>query len=230
MTIALVPGAHAAAQASSGSLPVVTSGINTSGATLLVVSLSTNFNTDLTDLADNYSNTWTELTTYTPSGSNTRTRLYFASPTGAQVGSGHTFTGNPNSNGQYAGIAVSAYSGVLSSGAYDQDSGGIDVANTTCSAAAFTPTNDNELIVSGFIVNPSATGEAIGGGFTKTDYMPEATGVAYAVGMGYLIQTTKTSVAATWTWSTTKQAAVTQAAFIAAAGGGGDLPWAQSCL
>jgi len=214
MAIALVPGANAAAQSSNGTAIATTSAIDTTGATLLVVSLTTDIQAGIADFSDSKSNTWTALTDRT--GTNTLNRIaYCANPT---VGSGHTFSYGNGFDTHYWGIAAAGFSGVTTSTPFDQESGTTATGTTSITAPSFTPTNDNELVVSGLSTWVAATSISGGGGFTVTDVLPAVAGKE-AVGLEYLIQTTKASAAASWSWTSSDNSAVSQAAFIAAAAG-----------
>lgn len=130
------------AAASSNGSSVTTAGVDTTGANLIIVALSSNTANLEPTLSDSNSNAWTGLTAY--AGSGCRIRLFYTyAPV---VGAAHTFTAS--------GVAVSvpsihvmAFDGAASS-PFDQENGANAASGTTLSTGSVTPTQDNEIIVS----------------------------------------------------------------------------------
>ena len=208
MTIALV--ANTGAGSGDGN-SVTTSGIDTTGATLIV--LAVNAFADPAGsgtLSDSKGNTWTGLTTYN-SFSALFIRLYYcASPT---VGSGHTFTWA--STGQNPGICVQAYSGAATSSPLDQQSG----ASGDNQPGSVTPSENNEVLVTALTIFGSVS--SVDSGFTISDSF---VGTAFATDMGiaYKIQTTAGAENVTWNGGAGEStSACNIATFKAAAAAGG---------
>jgi len=201
--------------ATSGS--VTSPAINTTGATLLVVTAncfvcySTNSTTAPTD---NKSNTTRWLVTgLFNAGSNFGNTMiwYFWNP---NVGAGHTITWNAGGT-TFAGVTFAAYSGVqISSNPLDQVSAGSAGAATTCSPGSITPSSSTELIVtvlspgsltSSYLINSSFT---ISGtiAFNSSVNFPEATAYRLA----------SAAVNPQWSWTGSQAAPCTMASFFQA--------------
>jgi hypothetical protein len=209
MAIALVTSVLAQAATSAG--------INTTGATLLVIAQS-----GQDDIAptDSRSNTWTACTNEVAGGFGNDTRTYFAvNPT---VGSGHTFT----PGGTLASIVASAWSGANTSSPKDQESTGTDALNPQ--PGSVTPTEDNEVIIVNFggIHSGACT---IDGGFTIAQQGAVLGGNYYAGGLAYLIQTTA-AAANPNIGNTGGSATAISATFKVAGAGGATLRWAPTML
>lgn len=86
------------------------SAINTSGATLVVVVISSYGSSTAPVLTDSKGNSWTQLVEQ--SNASNRCNVYYAYDTG-KVGSSHTFT--LTQNGSYCSVCVAAYSGTRTS-------------------------------------------------------------------------------------------------------------------
>lgn len=223
MAIALVTGAHAIAQGNAGVVPV-TSVIDTSGASLLVLAVSSVDNLAAAAPQDSKSNTWNALALQGIAGGSPQCKLYYA--TGAiSVGSGHTFTTAGGVN-EYACLSVAAFSGVVTSSPLDAQNGttGSVSGLSSLQPGSITPTNAGELLVTTTVINSaSITGISLTDGsnsITLSDWAYQNAGVAYSGGLGYEIQTTAAASNPTWSWSSaTSGASAAIAAFIAAAGG-----------
>ena len=221
MAIALV--ANTIAQ-STGTGSVTTSGINTTGASLIVVGFAGYVDSPFGTLTDSNGNTWTPLTTYQASGDTKwKVKLYYAeNPT---VGSGHTFTWTSTFN--YPSISVAAFSGAKTSTVFDVENGGTVASGTTLATGSVTPSEDNELLVSILGHNDTVT-ISIDGSFTISDQVSKSVGHAIGLAMAYKIQTSLGAENPTWTNSATFSASDPGMAAIAtfkavAAGGGGSI-------
>ncbi len=186
MAIAVV--AHTAKAAAS---PAVTSAIDTTGATLLVVA-STSFNTTGA-LTDSKNNTWTQLTIRT-NGVLSCKGWYCANPI---VGSGHTFTLTLATD--IPSIEVIAFSGAKTSSPLDQQTGATGSGNTG-QGGSLTPSANNCVMISmraSTFANPAPT---IDLSYTITDSNPAGTPTgAHCGAIAYLIQTTAAAKNPTWT-------------------------------
>ncbi len=182
---------------------VTTTTINTTGATLLVVTIS-DYQAALAQAvpSDSKMNTWTSLTTYNADLSVRVTTSYVANPT---VGTLHTFTATGSV--AYPSICVASFSGVVSMSPLDQQHGqGGVAAATTLQPGSITPSQNNELVITGLAFDTSGT-VSIDSGFTitdQTDYMP---GAAFGAALAYIVQTTAGAVNPTWTFAMANAAA-----------------------
>src|SRR5262245_1159834 len=141
MAITLV--AHVAAQ-STNQNTVTTAGIDTTNASLLVVCVVQG-STANDGISDSKGNTWTVGADSTANG--LRARFYFvASPT---VGTGHTFT--LSDSGSFPTIFAAAFSGALAASPKDQQNGTGGLTLTTLQPGSITPTQDNEVLVTGVL-------------------------------------------------------------------------------
>lgn len=197
---------------STGGNAVTSDAIDTTGANLLVVSVSA-YSVTPGSITDSKGNTWTALTASTSTTS--RERLFYCVPT--SVGSGHTFT--YSQSGTFPVIGVRAFSGAHATPLDQQAAGGSTGSGTSLQPGSLTPPGDGYLFVSGIIHGETGgTALLINSGFTSV-------GVNYsssnniAGGMGYLIQTSAAAVNPTWSWTSTQRAAAVMATFVPAAGG-----------
>lgn len=186
-----------------------TSSIDTTGANLIAVSLST-YSSNRT-LTDSKGNTWTPLTN--KDGSNCHSQLFYCfNPT---VGSGHTFTVS-SAVPIYATICVQAWSGADTS-PFDVENGAIAASGPTLQTGSVTPSQNNDLIVSGLCSYTGTGVHSIDSSFSVSNYKQFANGVNLGGGMGYLVQATAGAVNPMWSWTGTAQASATIATFKAAA-------------
>ncbi len=181
-------------------------GIDTTGATLLVIVQSAV--SGMSAPSDSKGNTWTKLTEQ--GGSGVTAIYYAANPT---VGTGHTFT----QGGTAGSLAVAAFSGALTVAPFDQQSGAAWDGSSPDAAGSVTPSENNELVIAG--AGSSFTGPSIDGGFTIAQYTDFVGGTNYGSALAYLIQTTAT--AANPSWTTTGGCAPVCATFKSSGGGGG---------
>lgn len=173
---------------------VTSSGIDTTGATLLVAVMG--YGTGATpSFTDSKGNTWTAWTNQ--AGGVTSAKTYRCFPT--TVGAGHTFTGT--ATGGAPSIIVAAFSGFTSAGTEQGTNGG---SSTTFAAGSVTPAGDNYLVVAtvadGYTSNPTAS---IDGGFTIIQDQPFTAATYFGTAMAYLIQTSAAAANPTWTFSGT---------------------------
>lgn len=192
------------------SSPATTASCNTTGATLLVVSIAyTNLSATYT-ISDSKSNTWTCLTAKSQVGDGGTQLCYAFSPT---VGTSHTFSvAISPSTSQRATIGAMAFNNTLSgSGVFDQQTGGTG-ASTTCAAGSLTPAVAGELFVTGLTGNGlSATSLTINSSYTiPTGGTNTAT---WDSGMAYFVDSTTTAQNPTWTIAGDSILSCTHAAF-----------------
>lgn len=190
-------------------------GVDTTGATLLVVSVSWYGSSARPTLTDSKSNTWVALTEqkFSVAGN---VLFYCKNPT---AGSGHTFTLSGSSI--YSCGQMEAFSGTNTSAPFDVESGATSSA-FSLATGSITPTVDGCVIVAGLSAGDGTAGYSIGSGFTVTDAYNHNPSAAEGGAAAYLIQTTAAAVNPTWSASTPGSSpgvAATIAAFKPATGG-----------
>lgn len=198
------------ANTSCGAATTCTTGaINTTGATLAVIA-ATDFNNTIqaANISDSKGNTWTNLTTQF--SSTTRARLFYSVL--SSVGSGHTFT---VASASFPSIVVRTFSGVKTSSPFDVETGGTS-STTTVATGSLTPSENNELIVTGVGFDRIAT-PSIDSGFNTPVGVNFSSGSNMGTSLSYIIQTTATAVNPTWTVSGSGFLAAPIASFKAAA-------------
>lgn len=183
------------------------SALNTTGANLLVLTISPWSEVSGISVSDSKGNTWNALTNRV--GIGPATRIYYCVP--SSVGSGHTFTVSASAN-FFGQIGVLAISGAAASPLYSEIGG---TGNSPLSAGMLSPPEDGCLIVTSVCTYTSSHSHSIGGGFTSstTNYV---SGVTMGGGYAYLIQSAAAAVTPTWTWTNSTGAAAS-ALFLPAA-------------
>lgn len=201
---------------------ITSSPIDTTGADLIVI-MSQLFNA-VPAITDSYGNTWTPLTERVCAGSLIKGQLFYChNPT---VGAGHTFTST--GTGVYPSLCILALSGAAASTPFDVQNGASDLGlGLDAQDGSVTPSEDNEVVISGLVCGSVNTTYSIDQGFTISDQVPWTTGACDGVALAYLIQTAAAAKNPTWTLGTDQNKAVVLATFKAAAGGGGG-PIAQA--
>lgn len=167
------------------------SAIDTTGASLIVLSIGQyDVGSDVT-LSDSKGNTWVKLTVQ----SNFDTRSWIAYCINPTVGTGHTFTiAGSNS---YSFATISAWVGTAAATTFrSQNSANSAIANSI-QPGSVTPDANGQLVWTGFcgFVNASST---INSSFTITDQNAGASGTCYGGAGAYLIQGTAAAVNPTW--------------------------------
>lgn len=192
-----------------------TTGIDTTGADLIVVYVSSTHFGSNPSLSDSKGNTWTALTRYSDSGGDVSIKgFYCVAPS---VGSGHTFT--VSGSYMYASIAVVGLVGAKATSPFDQEAGSA-ASGTSLSPGSVTPSEGNEIVLSALNVNPAATA-SIDGGFTVLGYKALVGGSSLGIALAYLIQTSATAANPAWSWTGSQTSVGCSSTFKAAAGGGG---------
>jgi hypothetical protein len=215
MPAALV--SHAIANGVNGA---TTSGIDTTGATLLVLGVSDFTGGPGVTISDSKGNTWTALTAFSNSAGAMRVRIYYA--WNPSVGTGHTFTSA--GTGVYTAIAASAFSGIeTGSDPYQGDVTGIsdfgpDSIPMSAGSLAVAA-SDLAITVEGTPFGASTTVWTIDAGYTITDQYHQS-GVTEGVGLAYYIDSGSGATKNPgWDPDIVVSAAATHATFQAAAGG-----------
>lgn len=167
-------------------------GIDTTGATCLVVMTAANAASSFA-ITDNKGNSYTKQ--LLQASGPLEVQIWMT--TGAvTVGTGHTFTNTVTSGGFFTGIA-SAWSDVTTTSAYDQHNQATSSA-TTIAAGSITPSQNDEVVIF-CVAEGDANFVSVDSGFTKVDFTPFVGGVAYGGFMGYLVQTSATAENPTYT-------------------------------
>ena len=171
---------------------VTTNAISTIGANFLILTLA--YYTTAPTFSDSAGNTWTTVRTDTQAtNDHLKTYICYSPITSAS----HTFTAS--ASGTYPSIAISAWSGVLSSG-LDKQSGAGSNSASSIQPGSITPTVNKELLICVFGSNNAATSsQTINSPFTSLDaFGPQPN--ALGVGMAYYIQPTAGAINPTWSF------------------------------
>jgi hypothetical protein len=186
-----------------GTLNSVTSSvIDTSGANLIVVTVAwysgVGAGGNIGILTDNKSNTWTPLTRRTSASQTDNQLFYVVNPI---VGTGHTFDfTNSTPTNIYPSIQIGAWSSGSASAAFDQENGATAVGVLSLATGNLTPTQNNEIVVSGMQIDLGGGTQAnilIDSGFSLASANFYSSGNEGGA-MGYLFQTTAATVNPTW--------------------------------
>lgn len=218
--MAFVLGVHAKASAPVVSTaPAVTSGIDTTGADLLVVHAAALSAVSIA-ITDSKGNTWTALTDQDEGFSGHSRFFYSKNPT---VGTAHTFTNTSS----YASLCVAAFSGADTTAPFDVENG-FQGTLTTVQPGSVTPGVDNELVVTGLAMYTPQT-------FTINSSMTiieQQIGTAISIGssLAYIVQGTLAAINPTWSWDGSNLHLSTEIATFKAAAAVADTLLAQACL
>lgn len=193
MAIALVVSTKVTPAGDSGG---TSPAVDTTGANLIVVGVASGSGTTPT-VTDSNSNTYTGLSTYT--GTYNFSRLFYClNPT---VGSGHTFTLGGGALNQTCSIA--AYSGVKTSGAFDQQNGVFqNTSGTTVQTGSITPTANGSLVITTLgVAGAAGATDSINSSLTVEQQLTFSSGNYYGNGLADYIQPTAGAINPTWTVS-----------------------------
>lgn len=181
--------AHIAAGSPNGNT-FTTTGINTTGADIIVIGISDNVGGST--LSDSSGNTWTPLSPSTGT-SGVSTLYYCQSPT---TSPSHTFTLTATSN--FMSIYVTAFSGSLAA-PLDQSNRANSGFTTTIQPGSVTPSQNNELIVTHVCKGIDTSSFSINSGFSIIDSVTGVGSTHYGGAIAYLVQSTAAAVNPTWT-------------------------------
>lgn len=176
--------------AGGGSTPA----INTTGATLIVVSIARYTVGTPNPFTDSAGNTWINAGIITATAVEME-RWYVINPT---TSASHTFT--ETGSNSFSTIIVSAYSGI--SVVFDKKSSGTGSTNSI-QPGSLTPTNGYSLIITSTAADISEA-PTVDSGFTERETMTRVPGVEYAGGIADIIQgATPSAVNPAWSSPTT---------------------------
>lgn len=204
--------------------PTTSSAINTTGATLLIVTIN-QYNVDPTTatVTDSKSNTWVAGTPALLPGGESNVAIWYSWQS-LSAGSGHTVT----VTGSFAGVVFAAFSGTqTSSNPIDQQNGSTTVQPNPGPPQSFgsiTPSTTGTLVISVLGIGTGATLPFTATGTTAVDSIAQTGGVNEGNGTSYVVQTSAVAVNPAWAWSgatTAVDIGGVNASFKAAAGGGG---------
>lgn len=194
MAIALVT--QIAAGASAGTSPVTTSSVNSTGSSGIVVSVSGS-NQGVITISDSNSNTYTRIIDAIATLATEKLSFFYCKL--PVVGAGHTFTAtNTSSPGSFMALTVFCFSGTDQTTFYDGTVTNASVSGTTLQPGSITPTKNNCILVSGFLLSSAGT-PTINGGFSSPFGNPFAGGISFGSFQSYLVQTTPAPANPTWT-------------------------------
>lgn len=209
---------HTAAQGN-GTVKITTSGLTTTGATLIVLVGGAINGSNPLQFSDNQGNTYTALNFNTGSASREMQMAYKDGPTTAGA-NGHTFSLDETGTGTgFPGLAVLVFDNTPSS-PFDTQSAGNVSATTTVAGGSVTPSQANNLLVTGGYGDGTAA-ITVDSGFTKTDALPTVGGSFEGIWAAYLIQTSATAQNPTWTVASNAAAILAMHAAFKENGGGG---------
>lgn len=206
MAIALVTSGKGTPSASSSAVTLTTTGAN-----VIVVSLSSYHPKTGFTLTDSNGNTWTALTARNAGGGPdpNMQQFYCLSPI---VGASHTFTAAATN--LYGTIYVHAFSGV---GAYESETGTTALSGTSLATGNLTPSANGAVLVAAESFGFAST-ESGAGTYTGFDQENVAGGVTEGLAVSYYIQPTAAAIGETFSGSDVSRA-VAQCCFTAAATG-----------
>lgn len=171
---------HTAAQSTNGTT-VTSSGITTTGATLILAVVSAG---GTPTFSDSESNTW-------QSQAVSGARMFYCwAPT---VGSGHTFS----AAGSFPSLAMIAFSGITSGASPDVNEHASGSSGTIQPGSA-TPAANGELVATGCGFQQNVT-VAVNESFAITDQLPLVSGKAYGVAIAWQVQATAAALDPSWT-------------------------------
>lgn len=200
MAIAIVNGgaAHAGAGASTPFKSVTTAPINTTGASLIVATVSFLQGTAVT-FSDSAGNSgWTQVGAASFLAGLSTAIYYCASPI---TSSSHTFSIGSGSVVCYPDIAVIAFSGTLLSSPQDQSATNTATASANFAVGPITPGFNGELIISGIGSDVAAWGSPSVSTLTVTDQTAWSSGAHYGAAIAWFVQPAAGAITPNWNWN-----------------------------
>lgn len=210
---AITPLTHTSKGSTNAGTSVVTTAIDTTGATLIVV-LASDYaaGAGQPTLTDSAGNSWTALTVR-DSGTGGRAKFYYVvNPT---TNAAHTFT--LTLAGSYPALAVASFAGTHASSPFDQESGATGSSVTSKQPGSLTPSGNNYLVITGLSYTVGEIGAVavtqMTGAPTPLEDADAVAGQNCGVSLAYEIQTTATARNPTWSWTNSDNVAVALAVF-----------------
>jgi hypothetical protein len=181
---------------------VTTSGIDTTGADLLIVVISYyDGNGAITSgkLSDSKSNTWVSAISQADQSTTAANFVLYSKPT--SVGSAHTFTVAASAGLTYQTISVYTVSGSHAS-PLDQTASSQGSLDTSRQPGSITPSANNCLIISGWtLITINGGSPSIGSGFTVETFVDNDGANHQAGSLASFTQATAAAINPTWTWT-----------------------------
>jgi hypothetical protein len=195
---------------------VTTAAIDTTGADLIVISVSA-FTAANPTVASNKAGTYNLLTIRSVGGAISNRLFYAAAPT---VGSGHTFTASHPTTNVFPSISVEAWSFAHAT-PFDQQNGAASAGVTSLATGSITPSENGELIFAGLGAGANSGTNSINSGFTIGDQTQHDGSNHEGVSIAYFEQSTAAAINPTWSCTNSVALAVTIASFKATAAAAG---------
>lgn len=200
------PITHGVKQSSNNGLSVVTDGVDSSGANSAFITVAY-LSADGGTLTSSKAGTLTPYSDVV--GSVVANRTYYTQ--GGTFGSSHTFTFTCTT-ACYPAIAHMEWKTAKASPS-DQESSGTVASGTSLNVGAVTPSEDNELIVSGIAFSSANSMVTVNSSMTIADTALFATGQAFGVSLAYKVQTSAAAIDPAWSWSTAAGGTLKNATF-----------------
>lgn len=181
-----------------------TPGIDTTGATLLVITMVEG-NTGNSPPTDSKGNTWIPLTRQSATFGGVI--IYYAIPTAGTSGTGHTFTSTSVSGNLF----VAAFSGTAAS-PLDVQTGAVSNAATSAAPGTLTPAQNGELVISAYSIDSVRT-VSVPAGYINIQESAFIGGTSYGGGMAYQVQTTALGTNPNRTWTSAANAGAAAVSF-----------------
>lgn len=163
-------------------------GLDTTGATLLVATVSWYTNVGFTSIQDNKSNVWIPLSIYSVSSAIYIQQFYAISPT---VGSSHNFSITAN----FGNMQVQAFTG-------GTDYDAVENGASSNSPGSITPNTAGDLLVTSIGFYPD-TAQSVNSNFSLIgDAQTQGGSGAYSIASAYMVQSGISSVNPSWTGNT----------------------------
>lgn len=204
---------------STGGGNVTTDAMSTTGADFLVL-----IGTSIASLSATFSdsssgtNTFSTRTKYS-TGTSSSIQIAYCQAPGFTSGS-HTFTFGAGAS-SFPSLIVYAFSGSVATPYDSAENGGSYTINTSTTAGSVTPSQDNDLIVTGVSFDIAGhSGEACSG-FSTPVVSTFSASNHYGVAAAWLLQTTAGASNPSWSWTGSTTGAKNVAAFKGTAPGGG---------
>lgn len=209
-----VPNIHGAitvlsntATGSTGGLNVTTSGIDSTGGSLIVMAVCDYSIVSAATISDNKTgNVWQSTGSFS-AASSIRERILYSTGSASGFGSSHTFTATCGGGLCYPVIAVAVFSGTTQTNPLDKSTGNSASGVLSIFPGSLTPTNNDSLVVSGLGFDVSNTVVVTGMSIlNQIDYLAAN---HFGCGFAYAIQTTATASNPEWSWGASGAGAAT---------------------
>jgi hypothetical protein len=198
----------ASAVGASGANGSITSAVDTTGADLLILSVSWYAGgTTTLSVSDSKFNTWIPLTLRNTA--TTAHRLYYAkNPT---VGTGHT--ASALATGIYAFVALHAYAGADLTAPFDVEAGATATGGSSLATGSVTPAVAGALVFSGWAGMNNTSAPTVAAPLTRRQFTNPVPSTCVAGASADYVQTTAAAINPSWSWTGTDHVAASVAVF-----------------